>query len=145
MKLNFGAGKDIKKEGWDNIDMQDFDFNKFPYPIKDNTYDYILASHVLEHLDNWIEAFNELCRIAKPGAIIEVRVPFYNCGNAYYPTHKHYFTPAAFDIWINPPYEQDRRITKGYRVRMRSRNYNILGLIFHNICHEIIYELEVIK
>lgn len=46
-KLNFGCGHDIKR-GWDNVDLQkdkrltnSFDFNKLPYPIKSNTYDYI--------------------------------------------------------------------------------------------------------
>ena len=46
-KLNFGCGRDIKK-GWDNCDKQEgkgiitFNADKFPYPFKDNTYDYIL-------------------------------------------------------------------------------------------------------
>ena len=44
-KLNFGCGRKIKKK-WDNCDVQkgapiSFDFNKFPYPLKSNTYDYI--------------------------------------------------------------------------------------------------------
>lgn len=32
-RLNFGCGSNIR-EGWDNVDRQDFDFNEFPYPIK---------------------------------------------------------------------------------------------------------------
>ncbi|MEK6830837.1 MAG: hypothetical protein AABX77_02310 [Nanoarchaeota archaeon] len=45
-KLNFCCGNDIRKD-LDNHDIQEkegilsFDADKFPYPIKDNTYDYI--------------------------------------------------------------------------------------------------------
>ncbi len=44
-KLNFECGDDIR-EGWDNYDIREsasmnFDFNEFPYILKDNTYDLI--------------------------------------------------------------------------------------------------------
>lgn len=44
-RLNFGAGEDIK-EGWDNCDLDNhcganitFNADKFPYPLRSNTYD----------------------------------------------------------------------------------------------------------
>ncbi len=37
IKFNFGCGKNIK-EGYDNLDKIDFDFNKFPYPIEDSEF-----------------------------------------------------------------------------------------------------------
>ena len=54
-RLNLGCGNDYR-EGWDNADLYAkkadlrFDFEKAPYPIKDNTYDHIHCSQVLEHL-----------------------------------------------------------------------------------------------
>jgi len=54
-KLNLGCGTDHRK-GWVNLDFSELglaevkhDMLKFPYPFKDNEFDYILASHVLEH------------------------------------------------------------------------------------------------
>jgi len=102
-KLNLGCGNDIK-EGWDNIDIQkgqnvikSFDFNKFPYPIKDNTYDYIYTSCVLEHLNDAEKVISELWRISKPKGIIHIVVPHYTNKGAYSDLqHKHFFNEIAF-------------------------------------------------
>ena len=55
-KLNFGCGKDIRV-GWDNVDIleckdifKSFDFNKFPYPLKEDYYDYILMKQIINFL-----------------------------------------------------------------------------------------------
>jgi predicted SAM-dependent methyltransferase len=57
-KLNFGCGEEIM-EGFVNMDILKLegvdvahDFNKFPYPFKDNEFDEIYTSHVLEHLED---------------------------------------------------------------------------------------------
>ena len=68
MKLNFGCGTDIK-EGYVNADIQEgadlvFDFNKFPYPFKDNEFDYIYSRNVLEYLENPEKVLIELRRKA---------------------------------------------------------------------------------
>lgn len=102
-KLNFGCGNDIK-DGWDNIDIQkspkitkSFDFNKFPYPVKENTYDYVFASNVLEHLRDAEKVMIELRRITKPNGVIEIIVPHYTNKGAYSDLqHKHYFNEICF-------------------------------------------------
>ncbi len=57
MKLNLGCGKQIK-EDYTNLDKVALegvdvvhDLDVFPYPFRDNTFDEILCSHVLEHVD----------------------------------------------------------------------------------------------
>jgi len=104
-KLNFGCGADIKK-GWDNVDIQEspkltksFDFNKFPYPIKDDIYDYIYVKNVLEHLNEPDKVLDELWRICKPKAIIEIIVPHYTNKGAYSDMqHKHFFNEDCFKL-----------------------------------------------
>ena len=104
-KLNFGCGADIR-EGWDNVDIQkserltkSFDFDKFPYPIKDSTYDYIYLTNVLEHLSEPDKVINELWRISKSEGIIEIIVPHYTNKGAYSDMqHKHFFNEICFKL-----------------------------------------------
>lgn len=44
-----------------------WDLNKCPYPFEDDSVDYVLAKHVLEHLDDVISVMNGLHRILKKG------------------------------------------------------------------------------
>ena len=86
MKLNLGCGYK-HKEGFINIDCFKgckpdivLDFNKFPYPFKDNSIDYIYSFHCLEHLDpnKIMRILEELYRISKHHCIWEIHVPYYN-------------------------------------------------------------------
>ena len=84
-KLNFGCGTDLRMgKEWDNVDVQkgpkitkSFNFDKFPYPLKDNSYDYVYLRNVLEHLETPYNVIDELWRITKKGGIIEISVPHY--------------------------------------------------------------------
>ena len=69
-----------------------FDFNKFPYPIKENTYDYVWSRSVLKHLNEPDKTLEELWRICKKDSIIEIIVPYYNNKSAYADMqHKRFF------------------------------------------------------
>jgi SAM-dependent methyltransferase len=63
-------------DAFDNCepDVQ-WDLNKTPLPFADNTFDLILANHIMEHLQNFWECFEELARIVKPNGRIEIFVP----------------------------------------------------------------------
>lgn len=109
LKLNFGCGRKILP-GWTNVDIQkgtnvdkSFNFDQYPYPFKDNTFDYVLTDNVLEHLEDPIKVLDELYRICKRGAIIRIIVPYYHCKGAYNDiTHQHYFNEDCFDNIVNP-------------------------------------------
>ena len=85
MKLNLGSGSKILK-GYVNVDKFQYynpdvvhDLEKFPYPFEDNSVDEILLSHVLEHIGQNPDVFNniikELYRICKNNSIVDIRVP----------------------------------------------------------------------
>ena len=85
MNLNLGCGNKIL-EGYTNVDKYDYyncdvvhDLETFPYPFEDNSVDNILLCHVLEHIGQDPEIFNniltELYRICKPEASIDIIVP----------------------------------------------------------------------
>lgn len=65
-----------------NLDGEDickpdvvWDLNKTPLPFEDETFDMVIANHILEHLVNWWACFNELARIVKTGGQVIVYVP----------------------------------------------------------------------
>tara|TARA_B100001250_G_C19522998_1_gene666816 strand:+ start:88 stop:648 length:561 start_codon:yes stop_codon:yes gene_type:complete len=85
MKLNLGCGSNILSS-YTNLDKFDYykpdivhDLEIFPYPFKNDSVDEVLLSHVLEHIGQDPNVFNniikELYRICKHNSIIEIKVP----------------------------------------------------------------------
>lgn len=54
--------------------------------VKDNTFNFVYSSHVLEHTPNPISVLNDQLRITKPGGIVYVAMP--NKKNTYDRTRK---------------------------------------------------------
>ena len=84
-KLNIGSGREVL-EGWDNLDNHgDFGANillnlkNLPLQIKDNTYDLIKCTNVLEHFIDVVPLIDEFVRITKLGGKIEIIVPYRDC------------------------------------------------------------------
>ena len=108
--LDFGCGRK-KYPGSIGIDMApnsaaDIKCNvdKFPYPMKDNTFDFIWSHHSLEHVTDIFKTLEEIYRIAKPNAIIEVHVPHaIQAGAMAHLDHKRTFKTDTFDIF-DPEY-----------------------------------------
>lgn len=82
-KLEIGCNGKKLGEEWETLDIlagENIDIVaniEEPLPIKDNTYDLIYMSHVLEHIAWYktIDVLKELLRILKPEGIIEIFVP----------------------------------------------------------------------
>ncbi len=45
-------------------------------PHDGNTFDFIIANHVLEHVDNYVLALHEIYRCLKPGGLALLQVPY---------------------------------------------------------------------
>lgn len=81
--LNVGCGNDF--ECTDRIDMYKtpattkvVDLNK-KFPYKDNTFSYIKARSILEHLKNVGHFIDECYRVLKPGGKLFIRTDFAGC------------------------------------------------------------------
>lgn len=82
MKINLGSGYK-RYPGFLNVDHDplthpDFlaDLEDLHLPIEDNSVDYILAHHVLEHIGaGFFSLMKELYRVCEHDAIIEIKVP----------------------------------------------------------------------
>ena len=103
MKLNLGCGEDTL-HGYVNLDLAPADgvdvvadLEDGDLPFQDDSFDEVLASHVLAHLQRktFHEALVELLRILRQGGRLEVRASYF---------------PSA--LWFGDP---DHRIPFGWR------------------------------
>ena len=68
-----------------------------PLPFADNSFDLIIANHVLEHVPGWWDCFKELARVVAPNGIIEVWVPAVaSDGSFVYRDHINYMNIESF-------------------------------------------------
>lgn len=84
-KIQLGCGGNLL-DGWLNTDGQcdgwfhpdgvKLDASQ-PFPIPDNSFDYVFSEHMIEHLDYWggQNMLAESFRIMKPGARIRISCP----------------------------------------------------------------------
>ena len=134
-KLNLGCGNEIFK-GWVNIDSVKqpgvdviHDLNSYPWPFKDNTFDQVYCSHVLEHVTDLEKTMKEIKRICKDKARINIRVPHFSCGVSYRdPTHKRLFSYFTFDYFTDKCFYG---LTK-FKIVKRRLNFTRLSFTFLN-------------
>jgi hypothetical protein len=110
MQLNLGCGFD-RREDYVNVDSWPecqpdllVDLECFPWPFETSSVTRILARHVLEHLGGDPQSFGrlwqELYRIAAPGCVLEVHVPYYKSADFWSdPTHVRVYTPLTFKMF----------------------------------------------
>lgn len=72
-------------------------------PFKDNTFDRIICSEVMEHVDDEVQAARELVRILKPGGTIAVTVPTPFSEAIYWLLTVEYFTSPGGHVRIFTP------------------------------------------
>lgn len=65
--------------------IADLHFDIMQIPLHDNTYDWVICNHVLEHVENDIDAMKEILRILKPGGKAILQVPI---NYSYSETHE---------------------------------------------------------
>lgn len=82
-KVEIGCGK-TKTEGYIGVDRFELDgvdivadINE-GLPFETNSVDVIFACHSLEHMENLQNVMDEIFRISKHGAIINILAPYYN-------------------------------------------------------------------
>lgn len=109
--LNLGCGKHIRRgvNKWVNLDKSELpgvdvvhDINNI-LPFMDNTFDLVVAEHILEHLssDKKIYILRELWRITIPGGDIEIMLPNFSHRNAHMdPTHLSIWHQGTADYFV---------------------------------------------
>lgn len=75
------------------------DLNKRPWPIESDFFDRVIASHIVEHVEDVVGFFSEIHRTARDGAVVEIATPHFSNRSAYAdPTHRHAFSARFVDF-----------------------------------------------
>jgi predicted SAM-dependent methyltransferase len=76
------------------------DLNQTPWPFSDHSFAAVRAYDVIEHLDNVPATMEEIHRVCRAGAAVEITVPHFSSGNAFTdPTHQHFFSVFSMDYF----------------------------------------------
>lgn len=92
--------------------IADLHFDIMQIPLPDNTYDWVICNHVLEHVENDIEAMKEVLRILRPGGKAIMQVPI---NYDYQETHE--------DLSITDPKEREKIFGQYDHVRWHGLDY----------------------
>jgi SAM-dependent methyltransferase len=84
-----------------NVDVV-HDLNELPWPWKDEEFDKVDCTDILEHLDDVVTAVDEVWRVLEPGGLLWIRGP-HQFGRNWLadPTHKRAFNEFSFD-YLDP-------------------------------------------
>ena len=173
LMLHMGCGEEYL-EGWLNIDLREdvkvdklLDLDVLPLPFGDDTFDEILAVHVLEHfktmLLNPISYMEELWRISKPNCKITIEVPYgpdfwgqldQKKGFSYSSflllgddnKDRHTFSPARFKVSFKTKPTKLGRLIPNFPIPFSSYGFrDSLALVIGQINFSIRFELMVMK
>ncbi len=59
------------------------DLDVFPYPLAESSWDRIICRDVLEHVADFVRTMEEIWRVGRPGAMVEVSAPFMSSVNYF--------------------------------------------------------------
>ncbi len=138
-----------------------WDFNDLPYRFSDDTFDAVFARHTLEHVrrDMFVNVMKEIHRVAKEGATVYIRVPYWNSESyAGDPTHWNMFCETTFrhfcyggslstEFYVPPLFEMVS-IEHRFHPKLRLVPKKLLKELMHilsGICDEMWVVLKVVK
>jgi ubiquinone/menaquinone biosynthesis C-methylase UbiE len=111
--LNLGSGGDIDSR-FVNLDRTKgqgadmaWDLENTPLPFTDGRFKCVVASHILEHIHNYVELMNDLYRVMQPGGHLIVFVPYFTSTDAYGdPTHVRVFSEQSWEFLNQKIYQK---------------------------------------
>jgi len=128
-------------------------------PIKSNSVSFLYSSHTMEHVVNFISLMEEIYRVCKPGAIVEIVVPYYASSGAHMdPTHVRFFTEETFRCCFSKSRKSGRH-DYGFRCNFEQIEVKytylpqfkflpfrrIFGHLLLNVITELTFKLRVVK
>jgi predicted SAM-dependent methyltransferase len=168
-KLNLGCEDQILR-GFTNVDINNklgvdlvYDLNNLPLPFEDDSIDYILCSHLLEHLSDPLSFIHDLYRISKDGSVIDIFVPHFSAfttyadlthkkpGMSYFTLGNHNFNKSLFYKFQVSKKLNFTRINFSWLNKIFNPIINLSPILYERFlcyilpCSEIHFRLKVIK
>jgi SAM-dependent methyltransferase len=130
-KLPGSVGLDVVPlEGVDVV----HDLNLPPYPFPANSFDFIRVIHVIEHCQSILKTMEEIHRIAKPNAEVEIVTPHHTDSSSWQdPTHIWHLNSRTFDFFeddFKTNYYSPARFKVVYAEIKLLKLYKLLGFEF---------------
>ncbi len=105
--LDVGCGP-FKRPGAVGIDISPtsaadlvWDLNRYPYPLRESSFDLIICNHIVEHVEDVFAFLRELHRVARPGASVRLLTPHYSNRYSFAdPSHRHHLSLASLDYFV---------------------------------------------
>jgi SAM-dependent methyltransferase len=170
ISIDLGCGISKKKGaiGLDNMRLKGVDIIcdlNHGLPLKDDSIDAVYTSHFLEHTVNFVAVMEEIYRVSRHDAEIEIIAPYWHSNLAVQdPTHRHFFTEDTFyyftrDQKTRKPRNSDYGFHCDFRVkevRLVYANFFLWlrfipfgkyhpGQVFGNVVRELKVSLKVNK
>ena len=86
--------------------------NAFTLPFRNETFDKVICSEVMEHVHDYRAAARELARVTRPGGMIAVTIPTATSEHLYLRTGDDYFESLGGHIRIFRPRELSRGLAQ---------------------------------
>ncbi len=141
MKLHLGCGKNYK-HGWINVDCLEStgadvicDLNaRWPFP--DNSVDQIYSTHCFEHLNSISHTMSECHRVLKPGATMDITVPFAMSQWQFQdPTHRVTWMPETIDYYDSAKKGMPKYYDFDFDVELNELTDMGINYGMHNACY----------
>jgi len=76
------------------------DLNVYPWPLESNAFERIICSHIVEHVADLLRFMEEVHRVGRAGARVEIVTPHFTNRFAYTdPTHVRHLGLRSFDYF----------------------------------------------
>ena len=86
----------------------------FPYPFRDDSFDHLRATHVIEHVRDVVKTMEEFHRLVRDGGTVYIATPHYTDFSSFCdPTHRWHLNTFSFR------YFGDNNAGYGYYSRAR--------------------------
>ncbi|MDP3941160.1 MAG: methyltransferase domain-containing protein [bacterium] len=133
--LDLGCGnKKIKNAiGLDIIPLPGVDIvhnmDRYPYPMKENTFEEIYCYHVLEHVEDMVKTMEEIFRIGKNRTKVYIRGPHCSCNSTVWidPTHKRGLSIRMFIDYFSKEGRWSFYSKSNFKVKKIKLNYLLTG------------------
>ncbi|MCX7840454.1 MAG: class I SAM-dependent methyltransferase [Anaerolineae bacterium] len=94
------------------------DLNQSSLPFADDTFDRIVCNHIVEHVADFIRFVEEVHRVARAGASVEIVTPHFTNRFSYTdPTHLRHLSFFSFDYFVAQPPFQPSLLSRAFETQ----------------------------